>query len=97
MDIAEPKIIKPEDVDPMHNWRGAIPAPGHTAVDFEERVDFRRLHNYRLACARQALKNSELGALFVLRQQQHSLHHQHQHRRMGARTRFARLRAARWG
>ena len=63
MDIAEPKIIKPEDVDPMHNWRGAIPAPGHAAVDFEERVDFRRLHNYRLACARRALKNSELGAL----------------------------------
>ena len=63
MDISAPKIIKPEDIDPMHDWRGAIPAPGHTAVDFEERVDFRRLHNYRLASARQALKNSELGAL----------------------------------
>ena len=34
-------------------------------VDFEERVDFRRLHRYRLARARQALRNSELGALLV--------------------------------
>ena len=33
------------------------------AVDFEERVDFRRLHRYRLGRTRQALKNSELGAI----------------------------------
>ncbi len=63
MDIAEPTIIKPEDIDPMHDWSGAIAAPGHTAVDFEKRVDFRRLHDYRLACARKALRDSELGAL----------------------------------
>ena len=35
------------------------------AVDFEERVDFRRLHRYRLGRARQALRNSTLGALLV--------------------------------
>ena len=34
-------------------------------VDFEERVDFRRLHTYRLERARQALKNSDCGALLL--------------------------------
>lgn len=38
-------------------------APGHSNVDFEERVNFRRLHDYRLARSRQALANSDLGAL----------------------------------
>ena len=42
---------------------GAAPAPGAMAVDIEERVDFRRLHRYRLARAREALARSELGAL----------------------------------
>ncbi|HTJ66410.1 MAG TPA: Xaa-Pro peptidase family protein [Actinospica sp.] len=42
-----------------------IPAPGSTAVDFEERVDFARLRAYRLGRARAALDRSELGALLV--------------------------------
>jgi Xaa-Pro aminopeptidase len=42
-----------------------VPAPGSTAVDFEERVDFARLRAYRLARARRALERSELGALLV--------------------------------
>ncbi|MFT6139745.1 MAG: Xaa-Pro dipeptidase [Psychromonas sp.] len=33
------------------------------AVDFEERIDFRRLHKYRVARARQALANSSMGAI----------------------------------
>jgi Xaa-Pro dipeptidase len=37
-------------------------------VDFEERVDFRRLHAYRLARIRQALAASGLGALLVFDQ-----------------------------
>jgi Xaa-Pro dipeptidase len=37
-------------------------------VDFEERVDFRRLHTYRLARVRQALARSGLGALLVFDQ-----------------------------
>jgi Xaa-Pro dipeptidase len=37
-------------------------------VDFEERVDFRRLHDYRLGRARQALRRSGLGALLVFDQ-----------------------------
>jgi len=59
----EPVIIKTGDIDPGYRWDRALPAPGHSAVDFEERVDFRRLHTYRLGRARQAMKNSELGAL----------------------------------
>src|SRR5471032_558020 len=59
----EPKIIKPDDIDPHFNWARPIGAPGHTQVDFEERVNFRRLHYYRLARTRAALANSGLGAL----------------------------------
>ncbi len=42
-----------------------IAAPGTMAVDFEERVDFDRLRTYRLARAREALNNSDLGALLL--------------------------------
>lgn len=42
-----------------------VPTPGRTAVDFEERVEFGRLREYRLGRARQALDSSELGALLV--------------------------------
>ncbi|MEK6591623.1 MAG: aminopeptidase P family protein, partial [Pseudomonadota bacterium] len=37
-------------------------------VDFEERVDFRRLHEYRLARTKNALAKSGLGALLVFDQ-----------------------------
>jgi Xaa-Pro aminopeptidase len=40
-------------------------APGHMAVDYEERVDFERLRQYRLARARAALQASECGALLL--------------------------------
>src|SRR5437667_3512670 len=59
----EPKIVRPDDVDPAHRWDRPLQAPGRTQVDFEERVDFRRLHGYRLARVRAALANSGLGAL----------------------------------
>ena len=59
----EPKVIKGSDIDPKFNWKRALGAPGHTSVDFEERVDFRRLHNYRLGRTKAALKASGLGAL----------------------------------
>ena len=61
--LSEPKVILPGDINPGHNWTRPIQAPGHTHVDFEERVNFRRLHDYRLARTRQALANSDLGAL----------------------------------
>lgn len=41
------------------------PSPGRMAVDFEERVNFDRLREYRLARARAALEASDLGALLV--------------------------------
>ncbi|WP_202627538.1 Xaa-Pro peptidase family protein [Cellulomonas sp. APG4] len=41
------------------------PSPGRMAVDFEERVSFDRLREYRLARARAALEASELGALLL--------------------------------
>jgi Xaa-Pro dipeptidase len=59
----EPTIVRPDDIDPHHKWDRPIGAPGHTQVDFEERIDFRRLHDYRLARTRAALANSGLGAL----------------------------------
>ena len=62
---AEPSLVALDSLDPRYNWNRAIPAPGHMAVDFEERVDFRRLHSYRLARTRQALKNSDLGAMLL--------------------------------
>ena len=40
-------------------------SPGRMAVDFEERVDFGRLRDYRLARARAALDASDLGALLL--------------------------------
>jgi Xaa-Pro aminopeptidase len=41
------------------------PAPGRMNVDFEERVDFARLREYRLRRAMGAIEASDLGALLV--------------------------------
>src|SRR5437763_15132355 len=43
----------------------SVPAPGRMHVDWEERVDFRRLHAYRLGRAQQAIANAGLGAVLV--------------------------------
>ena len=50
----KPKFIPvdADDLKPMHRWHRPLQAPGITQVDFEERVDFRRLHEYRLARVR---------------------------------------------
>jgi len=64
----EPKLIRPDDINPHHNWLRPIHAPGHTQVDFEERINFRRLHDYRLARTRAALAESGLGALLCFDQ-----------------------------
>ena len=42
-----------------------LPAPGHMGVDYEERVDFARLRDYRLSRARAALEASECGAFLL--------------------------------
>jgi Xaa-Pro aminopeptidase len=57
--------ISAEDINPRHNWGRALPALGIMGVDFEERVDYRRLHRYRLSRVQQALAHSDLGALLV--------------------------------
>ena len=44
---------------------GPLHAPGHMAVDFEERVSFPRLRDYRLARAKAALASSECGAFLL--------------------------------
>jgi Xaa-Pro dipeptidase len=41
------------------------PAPGVMAVDWENRVDFERLRNYRLARVRQMLDEFDLGAVLL--------------------------------
>ena len=61
----EPKTIRAEDINPRYNWGRHLPVLGTMGVDFEERVDYRRLQRYRLARAQQALENSDLGALLL--------------------------------
>lgn len=57
-----------DPADPGHRWERPLQAPGRMQVDFEERIDFRRLHNYRLARTRNALAKSGLGALLCFDQ-----------------------------
>ena len=54
----EPKVVRPDDIDPNYRWDRPLQAPGRTQVDFEERVNFRRLHDYRLARVRSALAST---------------------------------------
>ncbi len=49
----------------MEGYGPIINTPGHMGVDFEMRVDFDRLRNYRLARAREALEKSDLGAILL--------------------------------
>lgn len=58
MTVSAPSAVA--KIDPR-----AIGAPGHMGVDFEMRVDFGRLRDYRLARARAALEESELGAVLL--------------------------------
>jgi Xaa-Pro aminopeptidase len=61
----EPRKITAEDINPRYNWGRHLPVLGTMGVDFEERVDYRRLHRYRLARAQAALEKSECGALLL--------------------------------
>src|SRR5436189_371751 len=60
--------VNEDDLKPAHRWHRPLQAPGITQVDFEERVDFKRLHRYRLARTRQALAASGLGAVLCFDQ-----------------------------
>jgi Xaa-Pro dipeptidase len=61
----EPRKVTAEDINPRYNWGRHLPALGTMGVDFEERVDYRRMHRYRLARAQAALEKSECGALLL--------------------------------
>jgi Xaa-Pro aminopeptidase len=61
----EPIKITAEDVNPRYNWGRHLPVLGIMGVDFEERVDYRRMHRYRLGRAQAALEASDLGALLL--------------------------------
>src|SRR5215210_7130242 len=66
--VSEAPDVLVDPADPNHRWERPLQAPGRMQVDFEERVDFRRLHNYRLARTRNALAKSDLGALLTFDQ-----------------------------
>jgi len=57
--------VNPDDINPRFNWGRHLPAFGPMGVDFEERVDYRRLQKYRIGRVRQALDKSDLGALIT--------------------------------
>ena len=50
--------ISADDINPRYNWGRALPALGTMGVDFEERVDYRRLHRYRLSRVSSAQRES---------------------------------------
>ncbi|WP_426321924.1 M24 family metallopeptidase [Microbacterium sp. E-13] len=54
----ERPVSRPAGVRPLG-------APGQNGVDYEYRVDFDRLRNYRLSRAKAALENSECGAFLL--------------------------------
>ena len=81
--------VNPDDINPRHNWQRHLPALGTMGVDFEERVDYRRLHKYRIGRVRQALENSELGALLVFDVNNIRYIDLDQDRRMGTRQALA--------
>jgi Xaa-Pro aminopeptidase len=59
------QTIRSDDVQPRYDWGRHLPALGTMGIDFEERVNYRRLHDYRLGRARRALEASDLGALLL--------------------------------
>jgi len=65
LNVFSPRILRPEDANQNWQWDRALASPGFKQVDFETRVDFQRLRKYRLSRAKNALKNSGLGALIL--------------------------------
>ncbi len=63
--LSDTKTSPKGDLDPHWRWDRQLPSWGIMGVDFESRVEFDRMRRYRLARARQALENSNLGALLL--------------------------------
>jgi Xaa-Pro aminopeptidase len=57
--------VNSDDTNPRYNWGRRLPVLGTMGVDFEERVNYQRLHQYRIARVRKALEESQMGALLV--------------------------------
>ena len=76
--------ISADDISPRYNWGRALPALGTMGVDFEEQVDYRRLHRIgsRAPGRRWRIPARRASGL---RRQQYPLHHLDQDRRVGAR------------
>ena len=85
----DPAKITAEDINPRYNWGRHLPALGTMGVDFEERVDYRRLHRYRLGRAQAGAGGIRSRRAAAVRRQQHPLRHLDQDRRMGARQAVA--------
>jgi len=62
--VSERRPVSDADIDPRHDWT-RLNAHGVMNVDFEERVDFRRLHRYRIGRVRQAIRHSDLGSILA--------------------------------
>src|SRR6202042_2273547 len=60
----DPIKITAEDINPRYNWVRHLPVLGTMGVDFEERVDYRRLHRYRLPRPHAGAVASGVGGLF---------------------------------
>jgi Xaa-Pro aminopeptidase len=56
----DPLKITAEDINPRYNWGRHLPVLGTMGVDFEERVDYRRLHRYRLGRAQAAFDDNNI-------------------------------------
>ena len=65
MSTPGPNPPVPPGPSPNYDWTRPIPAPGHSGVDYESRVDFDRLRRYRLARAQDALAASGCGAFLL--------------------------------
>ena len=57
------QITTPNYLDTDYNWERPLASPGSANVDFEERVDFKRLHTYRVSRTRAAVSGSGLGSM----------------------------------
>jgi Xaa-Pro dipeptidase len=52
-------------MSPAHDTPAPLPAPGQMGVDYEQRVDFERLRQYRIGRAKAALEGSGCGAFLL--------------------------------
>ena len=71
---AEPKVIRPDDIDPHHRWDRPLQSPGHTQVDFEERVEFPAAARLPPRPHARGARQFRAGRAAVLRPAQHQLH-----------------------